>query len=357
MKPTSLRKGFTLIELLVVIAIIAILVALLLPAVQQAREAARRSQCKNNLKQIGVALHNYHDVYSTLPNGTTSTDRGGWGISWWARILPYTDQSGLFEALQFEGNHPGWTHNTGSLSGHPNNWSAGYINGQAANRNPIPFMLCPSSPLPKVHSTGGGALINTPHYVGIGGAANGNNPHLAAFGLPNDSFVNASINSQWRRTGCCGGDAGGYGAYGGVLVPTASISFKDIIDGSSNQIMVGEASTYGSGAGGQPRNIQGTHGWLMGSPRNSISAHNERMFNLTFVNYPPNFVTIDGNAGIGGRGIGSNFGSNNGLYSSHTAAVHVLLADGAVRMVNDTMDMATLRGACTRYDGGQLNDF
>lgn len=353
MKPGSVRRGFTLIELLVVIAIIAILVALLLPAVQQAREAARRSQCKSNMKQLGIAMHNYHDVYSTLPNGTTSTSSGHWGLSWWARILPYTDQTGLFEALQFEGNHPGWTHNTGG----PGGTSAGFDNGRAANRNPIPFMLCPSSPLPKLKDSGGGNFINTPHYVGIGGAANGNNPHLAAFGLPNDSFVNASINPQWQRTGCCGAHTGGYGAYGGVLVPTAAITFKDIVDGTSNQILIGEASTYGSGTNDQPVDIQGTHGWLMGSPRNSVSAHNERMFNLTFLNYPPNFVTIDGNAAVGNRGIGNNFGCNNGLYSAHAGTVHVLMVDGAVRMVNDTVDMQTLRGACTRYDGAALADF
>ena len=112
MKPQALRKGFTLIELLVVIAIIAILVALLLPAVQQAREAARRSQCKNNLKQLGVALHNYHEVFSTFPNGVVASAVNGWGTSWWARILPYTDQPGLYEQLTFDGAHPGWTHNT-----------------------------------------------------------------------------------------------------------------------------------------------------------------------------------------------------------------------------------------------------
>jgi len=76
------KKGFTLIELLVVIAIIAILIALLLPAVQQAREAARRTQCKNNLKQIGLALHNYHDVYDQFPIGSWRTQQGGFGLTW-----------------------------------------------------------------------------------------------------------------------------------------------------------------------------------------------------------------------------------------------------------------------------------
>ena len=116
------KKGFTLIELLVVIAIIAILIALLLPAVQQAREAARRTQCKNNLKQVGLALHNYHDVALSFPIGsnasnTNSNGDGHWGVSWWARILPYADQAPLYNTLQFEGNHPGWTHDTGNDGG------------------------------------------------------------------------------------------------------------------------------------------------------------------------------------------------------------------------------------------------
>lgn len=358
MKPTKLRKGFTLIELLVVIAIIAILVALLLPAVQQAREAARRAQCKSNLKQIGIALHNYHDVFSSLPNGTTSTLRGHWGISWWPRILPYIDQAGLYEQLVFEGNHPGWTHNTGSVQGHPNNWSAGYRNGRAANRNPIPVMLCPSSPLPKLHNAGGGNFINTPHYVGIGGAANGNSrTDLIPQGFVQDSFVNASIHPQYNRTGCCGNSTNGRVAYGGILIPTKALTIAEIVDGTSNVIAVGEASDFASDNNGNPVNIQGVHGFLMGSPRNSVNAHNERMFNLTYINFPPNFVKIRGNGVIPRAGIGNNFGSNNGLYSPHTGGVQVLLADGAVRFISENVDMLTLRRACTRDDGGELADF
>ncbi len=101
------RTGFTLIELLVVIAIIAILIALLLPAVQQAREAARRSQCKNNLKQIGLAMHNYHEIYQTFPPGIVSvTNAAGpcvsngnntWG--WGTYLLPQMDQAPMFQQL------------------------------------------------------------------------------------------------------------------------------------------------------------------------------------------------------------------------------------------------------------------
>ena len=100
------RKGFTLIELLVVIAIIAILIALLLPAVQQAREAARRTQCKNNLKQIGLALHHYHDVQRQLPSGWVASGgpEGEPGWAWGAMVLPFTEQTNLHDLIDF-GDH------------------------------------------------------------------------------------------------------------------------------------------------------------------------------------------------------------------------------------------------------------
>lgn len=98
------RRGFTLIELLVVIAIIAVLIALLLPAVQQAQEAARRTQCKNNIKQLGLALHNYHDVYRTFPTGWIAVENGRHnaheglnGAGWGSMILPYLDQAPLYQ--------------------------------------------------------------------------------------------------------------------------------------------------------------------------------------------------------------------------------------------------------------------
>ena len=103
-------RGFTLIELLVVIAIIAVLIALLLPAVQQAREAARRTQCKNNLKQMGLALHNYHDVFNKFPIGSNNTQAGGWGCPLWTAVLPYVDEAPMYNKWDFIGqaNQVGW---------------------------------------------------------------------------------------------------------------------------------------------------------------------------------------------------------------------------------------------------------
>lgn len=152
MKTPKFRSGFTLIELLVVIAIIAILIALLLPAVQQAREAARRTQCKNNLKQLGLALHNYHDVFlsfppaaSTYPNGTrTSNFDGNNGWQWSVKILPYMDQAPLYNQL-----NPGTPHNVPRDAANMTNVNdystANDGTLEALMTTTIPAFLCPSA--------------------------------------------------------------------------------------------------------------------------------------------------------------------------------------------------------------------
>ena len=333
MRTRQLRKGFTLIELLVVIAIIAILVALLLPAVQQAREAARRAQCKSNLKQIGVALHNYHDTVSTLPIGVAWSN--GWGMSWYPRILPYVDQAPLYEQLNFDGAHPGWT---GS--------GTGLANGTTVNGLQMTFMLCPSSDLPANIDTGGGRRTTLPQYTGISGAANG------------DGFTNPSVVADFACCNCCtnatvnptGSTNDGRGARGGVLLSTRSIQFKDITDGTSNVMMVSECGNWGIDVNGNRSQLNNNHGWLMGADQ-ANEAGSGRKYNVTSINYPPN--TTD----MSLPGIGWNDGANNGIHSPHTGGVHTLMSDGAVVWIGDNISMLTLRRLATRNDGGEVNDF
>jgi len=323
-----------LIELLVVIAIIAILIALLLPAVQQAREAARRTQCKNNLKQIGLALHNYHDTFGGFPIGANTALFGQWGISWWAGVLPYIDQAPLYNRLVFEGNHPGWAHNTGP-AGAGFTTSAGFRNGQAANGKSISVMVCPSSPLPPLVSAGNGGVINTPEYVGISGAIN--NPVLGF-----------SETRQATCCGCCGAVANtGVMSSGGMLIGGGqNIQIKDCIDGTSNVIIVAEESDYGTDVANNNFRVpinNNPHGWLMGTP-SALTNGGDRKFNITTVRYSPN--TVD----ISVPGVGSNLGANNGIFSVHEGGAHVLLADGSVHFISENIDLLTLYRLSTRDD-------
>lgn len=220
------RKAFTLVELLVVIAIIGILVALLLPAIQAAREAARRSECGNNLKQLGLALQNYHDTYKALPCG-------GWQdtqVSWLVSILPFIEQQSLFDQFIFT---------TGAYT------QAGK-NPLAVNR--IGGYLCPSAVIKMSQET---ATLWTTHYYGNTGPKGINPATGTAYqgnvaGLPG---------------GTCSNVHGGLSNQGVIRTNQVRV-FADILDGTSNTFMVGERSWSQRNA---PAGYERYRDWVRGS--------------------------------------------------------------------------------------------
>ena len=262
------RRGFTLIELVVVIAIIAVLVALLLPAVQQAREAARRAQCKNNLKQLGLALQMYESTFTLFPPCGTSqnpTGNNGWGISIWMSILPYVDQLPVYEKLDFENGNPS---------------GPGFVQTTCANQAALSGVapsvyLCPSSPLPAMKTSGAFTFV-VPTYTAISGADFLNN------GL-------AAVGTAVNPAGVGPGTGSGTMTDNGVLIPTnapqaAKIGFRDITDGSSNQIFIGEQSDWGylAAANNVDIRVALTYTGWMGS------RWGDRYMNATCVKYPIN---------------------------------------------------------------------
>lgn len=330
------RKGFTLIELLVVIAIIAVLVALLLPAVQQAREAARASQCKNNLKQHGVALHSYHETYGSFPIGAAATSNSGWGFSFWAGLLPYIDQSNLFNKLRFEGTQTGY-------------FGVAMTVGQDHNRQmvanaSIPPLICPSAAMPAMQTITG-AVIQISEYTGIAGAVN----DAAAPG-----FLNSTTTDQLNSDNCCSCTVQGIHARGGVLLLARTTSMRDMVDGASNILAVSEQSDFARNAAGQDVDITGIYGWPMGGSSLSETG-NTRHFNLATIRYAPNSVKAIGGAVL--PGVCRDGGANNGLYSAHAGGVNGVFTDGSVHFLSDNIDLTTLKRLSTRNDKQPTGEF
>ena len=306
MKATR-SKGFTLIELLVVIAIIAILIALLLPAVQQAREAARRSQCKNNLKQWGLALHNYHDTHRIFPPGMTSVgNRFGFHVM----LLPFLDQTNLYNQFDFDVNY----------STAPN---------LVLREEKFDLLHCPSAfgrdKQPASTSEGW-----TVHYYGVSG------PVGLKLGSATTSW------SDW------GDYAYAHGAVSteGILYRQSNTTIADVLDGTSNTMIIGESSGRPSSSGNPFR------AWTQGiggntAPSSSTSGSAAYACKSLYAGI--------GSVGNYNDGNPENFFSHMRFGSNHEGGCHFLFADGSVHFVSENVDFDTYQAAGGRNDGSTLS--
>ncbi len=301
------RRGFTLIELLVVIAIIAVLIALLLPAVQQAREAARRSQCKNNLKQIGLAMHNYHDLFRGFPpgwigvdpaTGAQSAHAGGSGAGWALMLLPQMDQAPLYS--KFDLNVP---------INDPVN--APWI------KTTISSLVCPSDAAPAI--TWQIEEEGSPGTV-LAELATAN--YIAAFGTEElDGCENAAGTAPVNAQGQCVGN--------GAVYHNSRTSIRDFTDGTSNTVLVGERKT------------KADLGWW--STWSGMVPEGEEAFQrvLGSLDHTPNHPDTH----------------LDDFSSFHVGGTHFLMGDGHVRFIGENIDGALYRALGTIKGGEIVGEF
>jgi len=322
------NAGFTLVELLVVIAIIGLLVALLLPAVQAAREAARRMSCSNHLKQIGLALHNYHDTHknfppsATLPAGVVPFD--SWSVH--ARLLPFLEQSSLEDIID---------------------WKLDYRSQPTVTKSRVSAYLCPSEINDKERPDG--TLTHYPLNYAV---------NLGTW------FVYAPDSGQ-------GGN--------GIVYPNSRTNFASLRDGTSNTLAFAEVKAWNpylrdggnpNGLGSPPPTTPADLVTLGGSFK-ANSGHTEWVdgrahqtgFTATF---PPNTVVpftaggkvydIDFNSYREGKMASQSTYAAVTSRSYHPAGVNVVLADGSARLVSEMVDSNTWRSLATRDGGEQRTD-
>jgi prepilin-type N-terminal cleavage/methylation domain-containing protein len=310
------RRGFTLIELLVVIAIIAILIALLLPAVQQAREAARRTECKNKLKQLALACHNFHDTFNYLPHclydGQFSTSSRGY--SWIAMMLPQLEQENLQEIFRMGVGKNTRTMNT-------------TVGGVRIRQNILTAVRCPSDVAPELGSSiangfsaNGGSAVTS--YKGV----TGSNWAWGGLNISNPGGSNHGLdrgNGLFDRVG----QVVTYNTTTSQMDATTNASnhkhrFRDATDGMSNTFMIGESSNQIS---------QHTGAWVHFNHVSGTCAH------------PPNYKQSNGNI----WGVGD-WGRNYTFHSYHAGGVQFALGDGTVRFVSDNITLQVYRDLSTR---------
>jgi len=292
------HRGFTLVELLVVIAIIGVLVSLLMPAVQAAREAARRTQCTNNLKQLGLASHNFHDTYQFLPPafiGDNSDTPNGWA-TWGALVLPFIEGGNQYAKWDV----------TRRASMQP----------AEAYQPQVKTYLCPSRPLPVLSisdfATPGGSLSDYAASFGTEALYTNSNGAL----IPNLPYVAQDATGEWRVTKWAG-----------------QTGFADILDGTSNTTLFGEKHIRPNSLRGKNEDrsvfsgVRNTHRRMMGiSPNGNLRPL-----------LPPKVQTLPlANSSFGGP---------------HPGVCQFAFCDGSVRSLKITADLQTLSYLVTRDDG------
>ncbi len=318
-------RAFTLVELLVVIAIIGVLVALLLPAVQAAREAARRSQCVNNLKQLSLGMHNLESANGAFP-ALGKVD----AYSFWVDLLPYIERGTLYDSFDFTEN--AW------VAVSPNNKRA--IDGVVLNE-----FACPSSDLPLLanverHTPGnerrGDAESTRPQYIALSGGVE-DDPSAPAprFEEPDNE----------RCCGCCGGTArtGVFSPHGILAVAGGESKIGSVTDGLSNTALFGEASIFYYDVDGVPLQVYGRSGILFGTSR-AVHQPGTRYFHATTVRYSINTDSHEL------PGVHGNLGSNLPLASYHPGGVHVAMGDGSVHYLSESIELITLKQLATKND-------
>lgn len=327
------RRAFTLIELLVVIAIIAILIALLLPAVQQAREAARRTQCKNNLHNLGLAMHNYVDVFQTFPLDAIYGRWDGQAYApfhhtWVTSILPYVDQAPLYNSIDI--NAPAW--------------------GQAHVEEQLPILTCPSD----ASGFGVPLQVSSNEKVGV-------------------THYSVSHGYDWWSRGREDNQDGMLIWAGGIFTPHVASKFKDITDGSSNTVMLSESSTVGCKNGvqhtngtGELRNGRGEavfrSAFVAGSFTDAMHAGGRDLDNRIFVH--PDGSAISGWFKAGPHLLAPYVQSSWGICtdwpgasSHHEGGLQVSMGDGSARFISENMDWDLYNAIHTAHNGEVVGEF